>query len=454
MLYPIAAVVFGGAQFAASVMISKPNDWWSTLVGLLILSLPLFSLPFLARQGGPLLTKVGGSLNGLANKLGKPIADFAAPKRQLADKKYMSAKTGDISKLNVGRRMRMGMLRNKQADTAKGSAYDRIISENTDEDILAGKLDSKLGTAVAAKEKDAAALRQKKREAELIESGAQNIKSTYGATRTIGGPIVAGEEYKPGGAEQEFAKAFASGDKIRMLSAMSVLTSSGPLGIDKLHNSTLGISPSQNPELFKAFQNELNTVPNLKSKDAALAKLAYTENGDLSTIAKQAGTYSGLSAADSASQTESSLKRILSIAGAMTQDTATDILANVTLSGQLTPVTKQIIKNISNGVAPSAGTTVQDAEAILQQAAAGTSGTNPFVVDSAGVVDPNTTRSRAEDKAAAAAQGMSGDTPFVVDHTGTASKPPSASDVGSHADEQDRQTPDGTAEGYHDYFNH
>lgn len=341
MLYPTAAVVFGGAQFAAAVIINK-NSWWSYLTGMLVMSLPLFSLPFLVKQGGPMLSKVSGSLNGLANKLGKPISGVTSPKRELAEKKYMSASPSSVGRFNIGRRMRLNSLRGKQADKATSSAYDRMLSENTDEDILAGRLDSKLSPETALREKDAASLRQKKRESELIESGAQNIRRTYGSTGTIGAPGVTG------GAETAFAEAFAAGDKIKMLSAVSVLTSAGPQGIDKLHSAVLGIDPSHNPELFRSFQNELNTIPGLKSKDASLARLAYTDGGQLGVIEQDQGTYSGLSAADGASQTEASLRRIQATGG-MLPSTALSILQNETLSGQLTPATRQIITEISNG---------------------------------------------------------------------------------------------------------
>ena len=119
MLYPIAAFVFGGAQLAASVIINGNTAWWSTLIGLLVMSLPLFSLPFLAKQGGPLLTKVGGSLSGLANKLGKPLAGSTKSQQDREKNKYLAAS----GSRNPFKKMALSSNRNNKLNQLKTSAY-------------------------------------------------------------------------------------------------------------------------------------------------------------------------------------------------------------------------------------------------------------------------------------------------------------------------------------------
>jgi hypothetical protein len=340
----------------------------------------------------------------LASKIGKPIADFAAPKRQLAEKKYLSAKPGDVSKYNIGKRMRLSALRSKQADTAKGSAYDRMLSENTDEDILAGKLDKKMGPEIVAKEKDAAAFRQKKREAELIESAAQNIKRTYGSTGTIGGGGTIG------GAEKEFDAAYKANDRVRMIAAMNVMASSGQPGIEKLDRATSRINPTENPQLYSEYLNELNGISGLKSHNAALSKLSYT-GGALSGVTNDLETYYNLTATEASTQTETVLRRIQATPGAMTTTTAQQILGSDILKNNLTPVTLQIITDIANGVAPSP--TVTSTQTTTQTVEPGVIPANPGN-------QAATTPDDVWDRIAAArtsAQGMSGDTPLVVDHS-------------------------------------
>ncbi len=117
-------------------------------------------------------------------------------------------------------------------------------------------------------------------------------------------------------------------------------------------------------------------------------------------------------------------------------------------SRYFSPFIKQYSKTM--GASSPASATTPPAQTTPQQPTT----TNPFIVDSNGVINQNTARARAEAVVAQAAQGTSGDTPFIVDHSGTASQPKQAGDVGSHIDDQGRATPDGAAEGYHDYFNH
>lgn len=74
MLYPLAAVVFGGSQLAARLIIGESPDWWNTIMGVIIMTLPLFSLPYLATKGGAIVSTVGGALNSIVNKAKAPIS--------------------------------------------------------------------------------------------------------------------------------------------------------------------------------------------------------------------------------------------------------------------------------------------------------------------------------------------------------------------------------------------
>jgi hypothetical protein len=103
MLYPMAALVFAGAQFAASAIINE-GGYFNMLIGLIILSLPLFSLPFLARQGGPILSKVGGVLSGIAKSAGKPIQGMSKERADQARADYLQSKP-TTPRTGIGRRL-------------------------------------------------------------------------------------------------------------------------------------------------------------------------------------------------------------------------------------------------------------------------------------------------------------------------------------------------------------
>ncbi len=77
MMYPMAALIFAGAQFAAATIIGNGKDFWNIMIGLTMMALPLFSLPFIARQGGSILSRVNGALQGVANRANQPIRDTA-----------------------------------------------------------------------------------------------------------------------------------------------------------------------------------------------------------------------------------------------------------------------------------------------------------------------------------------------------------------------------------------
>lgn len=178
MLYPMAALVFGGAQFTAAVMVNK-NDWWSYLIGLLVLALPLFSLPFLARQGGPLLSKVGGSLNGLAGKIGKPIAGLARPRQELAKNKYLSA-SGSVNPfkriaLSGNRKGKLTQLKNSAYQAQQNAGFNADLRENA-EDYASGMPD---GSVAQSYIRGAAA----RAEAEELKSEMAPLTSEIAAQR-------------------------------------------------------------------------------------------------------------------------------------------------------------------------------------------------------------------------------------------------------------------------------
>jgi len=93
MMYPIAATIFGGCSFAAAVIIeSGPNDPIKYITGLIVMSVPLFSIPFISRQGGAMLNTVGGSLNKLVEKARNPIQDWSKARADSHMANYLNDK--------------------------------------------------------------------------------------------------------------------------------------------------------------------------------------------------------------------------------------------------------------------------------------------------------------------------------------------------------------------------
>ncbi|MDK2899250.1 MAG: hypothetical protein PWQ10_437 [Patescibacteria group bacterium] len=143
MLYPLASIVFGGSRFAASAIVGEngANDWLKNIIGLLVLSLPLFSLPFLASKGGSILNKVNGALRGIADKARKPLNDWASSHRELAKANYLNA--------NPNKKMRF--TRRAARSIATKRAYREAKTEAANEEFKNQGLENKITNTTGKK---------------------------------------------------------------------------------------------------------------------------------------------------------------------------------------------------------------------------------------------------------------------------------------------------------------
>lgn len=124
MLYPLAALLFGGARFAAFVTIGTGEDVGKYIIGTIIMALPLFALPFLAKQGGEILNKVNGALMGLAEKARNPLKGYSKGREDLARSKYLAStpKSGVRGIVNRKYRNRVGRRMTREMDTETNNA--------------------------------------------------------------------------------------------------------------------------------------------------------------------------------------------------------------------------------------------------------------------------------------------------------------------------------------------
>lgn len=78
LLFPMAALLFAGAKLAGFTVTSLGGPV-NIFFGYTIMVLPLFMLPWLARQGGGIMDNIGGKLQGLAGKAKQPLQNFVKP---------------------------------------------------------------------------------------------------------------------------------------------------------------------------------------------------------------------------------------------------------------------------------------------------------------------------------------------------------------------------------------
>lgn len=154
MLYPLAALVFGGARLAAVITIGK-GDLWSLFVGAIIMTLPLFSLPFLARSGGDILNKVNGALTKLSEKARNPINSWSKGHQDFAKSKALADENGRSQRrfLGVGQRLyRRRSMRKLSRDINTESNMENFRSEWSRNPYLDDNGDQRVPTKGETKE--------------------------------------------------------------------------------------------------------------------------------------------------------------------------------------------------------------------------------------------------------------------------------------------------------------
>lgn len=174
-LYPLAAIVFAGAQFASNLIIGDGNNFLNYFMGLIILALPLFSLPFLAKNSGKIVGAAAGALSKLAEKANSPIKNWAKSYQDEAKAKYL-ADESTHGKTAFGRRV-SGWQR-QSARSREGKRKSRELNTKTYGEQFntqwAKSTDEKLGDGFNANQQALGS----KSAAEEVQLGSQHAYST------------------------------------------------------------------------------------------------------------------------------------------------------------------------------------------------------------------------------------------------------------------------------------
>lgn len=150
MLFPLAALLFGGVKLSASILIGQGGAW-GAFAALIVLTVPLFMLPFIARQTGPMLGKINSAIKGAGDKLvGKPVGAWADRRKALS---LAKSDASEASNYNLLKRARQGLGRSRKrtelrtdAYKAQGNAeYNSYLAENAG--ALAGTVEGSAAQA-------------------------------------------------------------------------------------------------------------------------------------------------------------------------------------------------------------------------------------------------------------------------------------------------------------------
>ena len=142
MLFPLAALLFGGVKLAAAIVMGE-NSAWGTFAALIILTIPLFMLPFIARQTGPMLGKIHSAIKGAGDKLvGKPVGAWADRRKALS---LAKSDASAPSRYNVLKRARQGLARGRKKTELLSEAYKAQAGANYNSELAEGKAEALAG---------------------------------------------------------------------------------------------------------------------------------------------------------------------------------------------------------------------------------------------------------------------------------------------------------------------
>lgn len=92
LLFPMAALLFSGAKFAAFIVLESGQDY-APLVALFIMAAPLGALPWLMSQSNSILSGVSGRLQKLAQSAKSPLQRVLKPSVDAAAGRYHEGRT-------------------------------------------------------------------------------------------------------------------------------------------------------------------------------------------------------------------------------------------------------------------------------------------------------------------------------------------------------------------------
>jgi len=454
MVYPTAALLFGGTKMAA-VIINGENgsnpQWWQTLVALIVLGVPLFLLPFIARQTNPMLAKLGNQMSNRLNRAAKPINDWAGDRKKAATARTNAKSPG---RFNVGGRIRRGFqnragvrdLRTKAYEAQHAAEFNSEVASDTARLTKGVKGD----TANAYLESAGVALADK------------TNRDAISAQETLIRSQVAHGDTK---AEAVLAEAIKSGDTVKARAAQNVLVGQGGSGLQKIANT---IKEAQaNGDVSEEMQASLreNITTNhgqaAKAKAMNLMQWAAT-GGDIADTTSSAKTWQ-MSASDLTAQHALGLAAAAE-AGAIDPSAARTAISDPILSKNLDPGQLAALQKAAAG----------DQEAYNQKlindggkpvgpmpGSSGGSGSG------GGAVPTPTPQGDAYDQRnaeAAASRSRQGPAPEVApewaewrreeDRRNAQREQPRAADRGSSTDEAGYTTPDHASDDYQDRMNH
>jgi hypothetical protein len=352
MLYPLAALLFGGAQVASKIF-AGDSGFIGRIISMVVLVLPLGALPFLAKKSGAIVGAVGGALNGLAGKAKKPIGDFTGDKKDTAKSRREAELLGSTGGGITGLRRKaiQGRIARQSSKSSAENNLKLAQSKNlaerlkTDPNFLKQYAGKDQSDQERARNRAISTLDQLE-EGEMKEAIASMNNNHLNPTTAVGE------------LQTELSNALISGDTMKARAARSVLSTKGGAGLNAIHNA-IDVAENRtaatggiNSETKTALQSDI-AASGIKSKDAILHKWS-SSTSTLDSLSHITGTHDGLSDEEMASQSEISLNAAIN-SGSLTPEKAYRIVhsQNGRLLGSAGAAERAIIEKHASRYTPT-----------------------------------------------------------------------------------------------------
>ena len=320
-LYPMAALLFAGVQLSARIVASDEANWFTTLIALLMMGAPLFLLPFLARQTGPMLGKLNGAMNGLAGKLKAPVGKWAGDRGKLAAARYDASEIRRNKRGNVRLRDSLKAIRRgSQTRARERDIHAQAYNAERSAEFNAGLIDRAEGMSEGhgAVGQDFILSTARRAEADAIKNAELSM-----STENWGQPGPGREPAPRGGNTPP-----AGGAKNRLYAA-------GGLGVQQFRDSVTSVGVEANAETVRDLRSNIRENHGA-IKSSAADQMAWAASERTMGDAGQAAATWAMSDADFMGQNWRSQAMAIR-AGAIQPEQARRIIDDETLRSKIDP---------------------------------------------------------------------------------------------------------------------
>lgn len=318
MLFPIVSFVFSGSRLASRIIASLGGGW--VIVALGVESIPLFVVPGLLKGSLVAAGTLGTKLQGLGNKATGRIG-------QEVKGRYSKSNFGQAAKMREAGREKF----------QRTQLANRIGQGDATSRLLRGYFPGKKAAAGRDYLNNSAQAQVSKDEKEEIDNRIVSMQKQDGWTVHNTQKM----------ARKAFVESMKSGDVVSARAAQQIMLSGGGKGVEELQNAYTDLGGAANYSTIMSGSgqkvlSDLNSA-GLKGKNAALAKLAYSDptkaENRVQNIANDPSTYTALTDAELAGQSERNI-----INANISQQRAREIQNNNNVWQNLSEEKKNIIR--------------------------------------------------------------------------------------------------------------